>query len=71
MPITGLICASTYGWPCVFYVYGGLGIIWCILWLIFGSDNPSKHKGISDGEKIWLENKNLDVTNEHVSVHHN
>lgn len=66
MPITGLICASKYGWPLVFYIYGGIGIFWCILWIIFGSDNPSKHKSISKAERMWLENENLDRNDEKV-----
>lgn len=67
MPITGLLCASKYGWPLVFYVYGGLGVVWCVAWMIFGSDNPARHKNISEIEKSWLKNENLDENNEQVS----
>lgn len=66
MPITGLICATKYGWPLVFYVFGGCGIIWCILWVIFAADTPTKHKTISKAEKLWLENKNFDQESESV-----
>lgn len=68
MPITGLVCASKYGWPLIFYIYGSLGIVWCILWIFFGSDNPARHKTISESEKKWLENENLNQTDEHVGI---
>ncbi|XP_056640310.1 putative inorganic phosphate cotransporter [Diorhabda sublineata] len=55
MPITGLISDSKYGWPAAFYLYGALGICWSILWIIFGSDSPAKHKSISSDEKQYIE----------------
>lgn len=67
MPITGLICASKYGWPLIFYIYGGVGVAWCILWIFFGADDPLKHKSISEGERIWLENENINHNNDQVS----
>lgn len=30
-----LICGPLirmYGWPCVFYLFGGLGLLWCLAW---------------------------------------
>lgn len=71
MPITGLICASKYGWPLVFYIYGGLGVAWSIIWMTFGSDNPLKHKSITKGETVWLENVNLHQNNEQVGLPRN
>ncbi|XP_050502755.1 putative inorganic phosphate cotransporter [Diabrotica virgifera virgifera] len=55
MPITGMICNSKLGWPVAFYMYGGLGICWCILWIFLGADSPSKHKSISKDEKDFIE----------------
>ncbi|XP_018561089.1 putative inorganic phosphate cotransporter [Anoplophora glabripennis] len=55
MPLTGSISASTIGWPMTFYLYGGLGMTWSIFWIIFGSDNPSKHKRISLEERRYIE----------------
>ncbi|KAG5861916.1 hypothetical protein JTB14_010573 [Gonioctena quinquepunctata] len=54
MPLTGIICASKVGWPIIFYLYGGLGILWFALWVIFGSDSPEKHRSISEKEKSWI-----------------
>ncbi|CAH1173696.1 unnamed protein product [Phaedon cochleariae] len=55
MPIAGFISNSSYGWPLVFYLYGGLGILWAITWFIVGSDSPSKHKSITPVERKYIE----------------
>ena len=31
------------GWEWVFYIQGGLSLIWCVLWVILVFDTPSKH----------------------------
>lgn len=60
MPIAGAICASKMGWPLIFYLYGGLGIMWCTCWMLLGSNSPHKHKSISKEEKAWLESENFE-----------
>ncbi|KAJ8946321.1 hypothetical protein NQ318_004210 [Aromia moschata] len=55
MPITGAIAASTAGWPVVFYLYGAMGMCWTVVWVLTGSDSPSKHKSISPEEKKYIE----------------
>ena len=41
-PISGWLCGSSFlgGWPAVFYVFGGVGIIWCIAWTYIVSSSP-------------------------------
>ncbi|RZB39599.1 inorganic phosphate cotransporter [Asbolus verrucosus] len=55
LPVTGVISSSSVGWPVAFYLYGGLGIGWSILWGLMGADSPAKHGGISDEEKQYIE----------------
>lgn len=55
MPITGAISASPVGWPATFYVYGGLGLCWCVVWLIFGGSSPETSRWIPDDEKKWIQ----------------
>ncbi|CAH1123595.1 unnamed protein product [Ceutorhynchus assimilis] len=55
MFVSGLISASPYGWPMVFYLYGGLGIIWCVLMALLGHDSPSIHPYISKAEQFYIE----------------
>lgn len=54
-PIAGWISASTIGWPVVFYLYGGIGVAWSLIWLLVGSDSPAKHKTISKDERKYIE----------------
>jgi len=42
------------GWEWVFYIQGGLSLVWCILWVIFVFDTPSKHPFVSDAEKNFI-----------------
>ena len=39
----------------VFYITGGVSILWCILWFIFLSDEPRDHKCISEKEINFIE----------------
>ncbi|XP_060526465.1 putative inorganic phosphate cotransporter [Cylas formicarius] len=63
MLVTGFISGSTYGWPAVFYLYGSLGVGWCIIMAIFGYNSPSLHPTISQAEKLYIE-KSLGHTDE-------
>ncbi|XP_050586505.1 putative inorganic phosphate cotransporter isoform X2 [Bombus affinis] len=54
-PISGELAASSVGWPSIFYTFGVLTIIWAIVFFIFGSDSPSKHSGISEKERRYIE----------------
>lgn len=54
MPIGALISlllsgvlADSLGWQFVFYVQGGLSIIWCVLWIFLVFDKPENHPRIT------------------------
>ncbi|GBM03518.1 Sialin [Araneus ventricosus] len=57
LPISGLLCYSDFlgGWPSVFYVFGTLGCIWFIFWVIFIYETPEKHPRISQAELILIQ----------------
>lgn len=42
-------------WESVFYLFGGLGILWFILWTVLCYNDPASHPYISDKEKKYLE----------------
>jgi MFS family permease len=54
LPVTGVIANSSTGWPTAFYLYGGLGIGWSVLWALLGADSPAKHGRISDEEREYI-----------------
>lgn len=53
MPGSGLL-SDYFGWESVFYVSGGLGIAWYILWLILVKESPEKDTRITDKEKAYI-----------------
>lgn len=55
MIVSGIISASWQGWPLIFYIYGGLGVLWAIVMALLGSNKPSESKVISEQERIYIE----------------
>ncbi|XP_030383238.1 putative inorganic phosphate cotransporter [Scaptodrosophila lebanonensis] len=55
MFLSGKIAASSMGWPGIFYISSTVGIIWCIVWLIFGANTPRESKFISEAELKYIE----------------
>ena len=53
IPTTGLL-AGTIGWESVFYVHGGLAVIWLFLWAILISDSPEVNRFVSVEEKKFI-----------------
>ncbi|XP_063917404.1 sialin isoform X2 [Zophobas morio] len=51
--ISGVI-AGALGWEAVFYIEGGVSILWLILWAWFIADSPSKQKHISLEERAFI-----------------
>ncbi|KAB0792707.1 hypothetical protein PPYR_14666 [Photinus pyralis] len=54
MPLSGLLSDSSLRWPSVFYVFGAIGTIWSILFLLFVFEDPERHPRISDEEKHYI-----------------
>ncbi|XP_070208371.1 sialin-like [Littorina saxatilis] len=50
----GYICDSV-GWPVVFYIEGGLGLICCAAWMLLIFDTPSQHSRITELERRYIE----------------
>jgi MFS transporter, ACS family, solute carrier family 17 (sodium-dependent inorganic phosphate cotransporter), member 5 len=42
------------GWPLIFYLGGGIGIVWTIVWMLTTSDSPTNHKFITEDEKSYV-----------------
>lgn len=38
---------TAFGWKAVFYFYGVLGFLWAGAWLIYSTEKPSEHKGMT------------------------
>lgn len=53
MPLSGLLAdwQLVGGWPSIFYVFGVIGTIWCIAFLIWVYEDPEQHPRITEDEK--------------------
>ncbi|KAG5677147.1 hypothetical protein PVAND_006929 [Polypedilum vanderplanki] len=54
MPVSGILAASV-GWEWIFYVFGIIGCVWTVLWLIFIRRSPARDPFITAGERIYIE----------------
>lgn len=52
---SGYIARSSLGWPGISYVSATLCFVWCLLWLIFASNNATESRFITEAEKIYIE----------------
>ncbi|XP_014665689.1 PREDICTED: uncharacterized transporter slc-17.2-like isoform X2 [Priapulus caudatus] len=57
MPISGLLCKYGFdnGWGSIFYVFGILGVLWFIGWMLLVYDTPSVHPRISKEELDYIQ----------------
>ncbi|OWF44378.1 Sialin [Mizuhopecten yessoensis] len=56
-PVASLLCQYGFdgGWPAIFYVLGGMALIWTIVWLVCVRNTPAEKPGISDLEVRYIE----------------
>ncbi|KAL6049047.1 Solute carrier family 17 member 5 [Balamuthia mandrillaris] len=52
----GLLADTDFlgGWPSIFYLFGGIGLLWVPAWLYFISSTPTLHPTISIEEREYL-----------------
>ncbi|KAK3802945.1 hypothetical protein RRG08_051701 [Elysia crispata] len=57
LAVSGVLCDSDMagGWPSVFYLFGTLGVLWTICWMVFVHDSPASHPRISEVERTYIE----------------
>lgn len=70
MPLSGLLSEYGFdgGWPSIFYVFGFVGVIWSVAFLIFVHEDPSTHPSIDEKEKKYINSALWGTTNVTVSV---
>lgn len=54
MPLSGLLAASDLKWPSIFYVFGAIGAVWSVAFLIICHEDPEKHPRIDAEEKKYI-----------------
>lgn len=53
MPFSGIL-ASILGWQSIFYVFGAIGVIWFILWLLIVKKSPADDPHLSITERDYI-----------------
>ncbi|XP_012526725.1 putative inorganic phosphate cotransporter [Monomorium pharaonis] len=51
--VSGLILHD-FEWPTVFYVFGGIGVLWFVVFVLICYNNPDEHPFISNRERKYL-----------------
>lgn len=54
MPSSGML-AARYGWASVFYVFGAIGVVWLIMWLLFVRAGPELDRFCSKEECEYIQ----------------
>jgi MFS family permease len=67
LPLGGFLCVNGLdgGWPSIFYLFGLVGIIWFVIWMVCASDSPTKHKFIGENEQDYI----VEQTKETIQAH--
>lgn len=56
MPLSGILSEYGFdgGWPSIFYVFGTVGTIWCVAFLLMVYEDPETHPRIPEDEKKYI-----------------
>lgn len=59
MPLSGLLAEYGFagGWPSIFYVFGAVGTVWCVIFLLTCHEDPQSHTSIDEDEKKYIVNQ--------------
>ncbi|XP_066246488.1 putative inorganic phosphate cotransporter [Euwallacea similis] len=55
LPLSGLLSISEWRWPGIFYVFGAVGTVWCIAFLIWVKEDPESNKGMDSTEREYIQ----------------
>lgn len=54
MAVAGVLADSRWGWPSIFYVSGGIAILWALVYCYVGANNPQDSRTISEAERKYI-----------------
>ncbi|KAK3107471.1 hypothetical protein FSP39_015269 [Pinctada imbricata] len=55
MLLSGWLFADGFKWPSVFYLFGGLAVLWFVIWCFVISESPAKHSTITNAELEYIQ----------------
>uniref|UniRef100_A0A914UR20 Major facilitator superfamily (MFS) profile domain-containing protein n=1 Tax=Plectus sambesii TaxID=2011161 RepID=A0A914UR20_9BILA len=74
-PVGAFLCGTESflgGWPAIFYVFGTIGVVWCVCWSSTVSNSPENNRLISNNELMYLQQelKSQSLQNRKVATQH-
>jgi MFS family permease len=45
---------ATLGWRWMFPVFGAVGVVWAVVWLVWFRDDPREHRSVNAAEVAWI-----------------
>lgn len=54
-PPLALLCIALFGWRMAFVSFAALGVAWCIVFLLWFTDDPARHRAVNQTEKELLQ----------------
>ncbi|XP_071145544.1 sialin-like [Mytilus edulis] len=68
--VSGWLCTlwNHHGWPLIFYVFGAISILWCVVWLFFFTDLPEENSFISKRELKYIMSERSSEVSKHTST---
>ncbi|KAG8187236.1 hypothetical protein JTE90_020665 [Oedothorax gibbosus] len=66
MPTSGFLIQYGVmgGWPSVFYLFGSIGCIWFVFWVLLVYNSPTEHPRISKSELMYIQQNLTEMTPE-------
>ncbi|CAB3397534.1 unnamed protein product [Caenorhabditis bovis] len=55
MPVSGLLCESSFGWRSTYYIFGAFTMVFYCLFFLFYLDSPKSHRNVSTAELQHIE----------------
>jgi ACS family sodium-dependent inorganic phosphate cotransporter len=46
--------AVNWGWQSIYYIFGGIGVVWFVVFIIFVANSPETDRFISEAEKLYI-----------------
>lgn len=62
-PLT-LFCIALFGWRIAFICFAVLGVVWCIVLLLWFRDDPAKHRAVNEAELELLQSSRVLTTHQ-------
>lgn len=63
MPLSGVF-GEVWGWESIFYIFGTVGCIWYVAWLIFIRGSPDTDPWITEEERSYIKRSLASATND-------